>query len=100
MAGYLIVPAQPPLPADSNLPFHPDAGSQTSILISESVVGFKVAATRQNAGRSLKATTGGGPPAVPPGGANSPAATGCASVIVVFGRANDARLPQVAAQQG
>jgi hypothetical protein len=80
------------------LRFHPDAGSQTSILMSESLVGFNVAATRQNAGRSLKATTGGGPPVVSPGGVNLPAATGCASVIVVFGNASDAMLSQVVAQ--
>ena len=47
-----MLPFQPPLPTARNLPFQPDAGSQTSILMSESAVGLSVAATRQNAGRS------------------------------------------------
>src|SRR5262245_3700492 len=50
-AGYGMVPAQPPLPTASNLPFQPDAGSQISTLMSESLVGISVAVTRQNAGR-------------------------------------------------
>jgi hypothetical protein len=55
-----MTPAQPPLPTAWNLPFHAvsaaaapsarGAGSQTSILMSESLVGVSVAATRQNAG--------------------------------------------------
>ena len=47
-------------------------------VLSESEDGFRVAWTRQNAGRSLK-----GPPRAPAGGWNVPAATVCASVIVV-----------------
>src|ERR1700674_949419 len=46
-----MVPAQPPLPTASNLPSQPWVGNQTSILISESDVGFNVAATRQRAGK-------------------------------------------------
>ena len=45
-----MVPAHPPLPTAWNFPFQPDAGSQTSILMSESPDGVSVAATRQNAG--------------------------------------------------
>src|SRR5438046_2705092 len=91
-----MVPAHPPLPTAWNLPFQPDAGIQTSILMSESLVGFSVAATRQNAGSALNAAPGPRPPRAA-GGVNSPAPTGCASVMVVSGNASDARLSQVAA---
>src|SRR5437870_368214 len=47
----LISPDQPPFPTDCSLPFQPDSGIQTSILISESFEGVKVAATRQYGGR-------------------------------------------------
>ena len=50
---YEIVPAHPPLPTAWNLLFHVLAGSQTSTLISESLEGLRVAATRQNSGSSL-----------------------------------------------
>src|SRR6185436_14674457 len=75
-----------------NLPFHPLAGSHTSILMSESADGLSVAATRQNAGRSAK-----GLPPRPPGCENAPAATASAAVIVACGSACDARLSHVAA---
>jgi hypothetical protein len=42
------------LPTAWNLPFHPAIGSQTSTLMSESLDGWIVAATRQNAGRPRK----------------------------------------------
>src|SRR5688572_9523121 len=75
-----MLPFHPPLPVAWNLPFHPEAGSHTSILISESGDGLSVAATRQNAGRSANCAP---PPRPPPcGGVNAPAATGCAIVIV------------------
>ena len=45
-----MVPAQPPLPTASYLPFQSVAGSQISALISESLVGVMVVVTRQNAG--------------------------------------------------
>ena len=82
MAGYAIAPLKAPLPTAWNLPFQPDAGIQTSILISESRVGFSVAATRQNAGRAREAS------AALPGGVKGPASTACASVIVAFGSAS------------
>jgi hypothetical protein len=81
-----------------NFPFQPDAGIQTSILMSESVDGFSVAATRQNAGRPLAACTkvaGAGVPPAAIGIVNAPASTARASVIVVFGSASDARLSHV-----
>ncbi len=58
------------------------AGSHTSMLIAESLLGRSVAATRQNAGRS--AYGAGGPPRPLPvaGGTNAPAATSWASVTV------------------
>src|SRR5436309_1192958 len=88
-----MAPDHPPFPTASNLPFHPDAGNQTSILISESRLGLNVAATRQNAARSLKAVWPGPPPRPPgaDGGTNAPAATDCAIVIVVSGTRSDAR---------
>src|SRR5262245_22017856 len=85
-----MVPAHAPLPTDSNLPFHPDSGSHTSIFISESCVGLNVAATRQNDGRPLKASA----PRVPRGGVKPPGATGCASVIVELGSARDFTVSQ------
>src|SRR5580692_1842994 len=44
------VPAQPPLPACRYLPFQPESGSQSSNLISESLVGRAVAWMAQCAG--------------------------------------------------
>src|ERR1700677_3137083 len=90
-----MAPTHPPLPTPWNFPFHPSDGSQTSILMSESLLGRKVAATRQKAGRLLGETGDGMNP--PPGMLNAPAATVCASVMVVSGSARDARLSQVAA---
>jgi hypothetical protein len=81
-----------------NFPFQPDAGIQTSILMSESVDGFNLAATRQNAGRPLAACTkavGGGVPPAAMGIVSAPASTARASVIVVFGSTKDARLSHV-----
>jgi hypothetical protein len=46
-------------------------GSQNSVLISESVVGFKVAATRQNVGRFASMALG----FVAPGGTKLPVTT-------------------------
>ncbi len=71
----------------SNLPFQFD-GSHTSTLISESLEGVSVSATRQNAGRSLK--FGAGPR--PAGATKSPAPTEAASVTVAFVSFNDAML--------
>src|SRR6476646_1383160 len=86
-------PANPPVPCPRYLPFQPVSGSHTSILISESLAGLIVAATRQNAGRFF--TEAGG--SLAPGGINAPVATGCADVMVVSGRFSVARLSQVAA---
>src|SRR5580700_397109 len=79
-----MIPAHAPFPTDCSLPFQPPPGIQTSILISESLVGFRVAATRQNAGRLLYTAPAFGPR---PGGAgNAPASTGIARVMAACGK--------------
>ena len=75
-----MAPLNAPLPTAMNFPFQPAAGSQTSILMSESCVGFNVAATRQNAGSDRN-----GCAFAAAGGVNEPASTPTASVIVVAG---------------
>jgi hypothetical protein len=70
------------------LSFQPEAGSQTSNLISESLVGFATPSTRQKAGMS---TAGAGCPG-PDGGLNVPAATDVADVIVASFRVRAVRL--------
>ena len=91
----------PPLPTPINFPFQLEAGIQTSNLISESVEGLVITATRQKAGRSLAATL-----VMPPresgdgkgdGGVNAPAETIWAKVIVVFGSLSAIRLSQAVA---
>ena len=82
---YWIEPPQAPFPTCRNLPFQPDIGSQISDLMSESLDGLIVSATRQNAGRLAAAAA---PP--PPGGTNLPAATGIADVTVEFGSLSEA----------
>src|SRR5687767_5057776 len=87
-----MLPFHPPLPTACSLPFQPAAGSQTSILMSDSFVGVSVAATRQNDGRSASAA-----PPRPPACASAPAATTCADVTVPFVIFAVVRLSQVAA---
>src|ERR1700693_6245087 len=86
MASKLIDPAQPPLPTAWYFPFQSEAGSQTSILISESLLGFSVAATWQYAGKPVRA--------------EAPAATSRAEVTAICGEDNEARLSQDAASTG
>ena len=75
-----------------------EAGNQTSILMSESLVGFKVAATRQKDGRlAYTAPPRPAPPRLATGGVNAPAATVWAAVMVVSGRARAVRPSQDAA---
>src|SRR5258708_2896444 len=87
----------PPVPFPWKLPFQPAAGIQTSILMSESLVGLSVAVTRQNAGRFLNGAVGSPRPPPPAGGVKAPAATVAAEVIVVFGNDREARLSHDAA---
>src|SRR5579864_3279911 len=82
---WSIIPANPPLPIPCSLPFHPETGSQTSSLMSESGAGFASATTRQNAGRLLYKGGRSVPLNGEGGPSNVPAATVCASVIVVLG---------------
>src|SRR6478609_7236366 len=81
----LIIPANPPLPRPCSLPFQPAAGSQTSILMSESDVGFACATTRQNAGRVLYKPELSSPASGSGGPEKLPAAILCAEVIVAPG---------------
>jgi hypothetical protein len=74
------------------------SGIHTSILMSESVDGFNVAATRQNAGSCLKSAAGSASPRPVTGDENAPAATDCANVIVVFGNESGWSLSQTAAR--
>src|SRR2546426_12840554 len=76
-------PLHPPLPAASSFPFHPAAGIQTSILISESEDGLIVAMMRQNAG-SVANTAAADDGGVDAGSVKWPASTDSAVVIVVF----------------
>src|SRR5205809_1511795 len=75
-------------------------GSHTSILISESLEGLKVAVTRQNVGSCLKTAFSCAAPRPPSGSENCPAATAWADVMVVFSSESDFRLSQAAAATG
>src|SRR5580765_6955409 len=75
-------------------------GSHTSTLMSESLLGVSVAATRQNSGKSLYGFVRASPRRPPSGGANLPDATTSARVIVAAFNAVAARLSQVAATAG
>src|SRR5262245_3970518 len=88
-----MFPAQPPLPTAWNFPFQASAGSQTSILMSESDEGVSVAATRQKAGSCLNCDTG----EPVPGRVNSPAGTIWAKVSEVFGIVSEDKLAHDAA---
>src|SRR6266576_4660348 len=87
-----MTPPHPPFPTAWNFPFQPDAGIQTSTLMSESLVGLSVAATRQNAGRFLNGSLCAAPPPCVAGVTNAPMATDSAIEIVVLGSASDLRL--------
>src|SRR4051794_13818935 len=58
--------------------------------MSESLDGFRVAATRQNAGRSANGCAADGGAAAP-ASVNAPGPTVCARVMVVFGSVREAR---------
>src|SRR5262245_10814319 len=89
MAASAIDPVNAPLPTARNFPFQLAAGNQSSILMSESLDGRSVVATRQKAGscanvRGFGGATDGssGDPSVD--GTKPPAGTSRASVIVTF----------------
>src|SRR6476660_7483090 len=91
-----MTPAHPPLPTAWYLLFQLDAGSHTSILISESLDGLSVAATRQKEGSCLNALFCCAAPRPVAGTENWPAATVSADVMVPFSSESDLRLSQVA----
>src|SRR5438477_7954203 len=65
--------------------------------MSESLDGFSVAATRQNAGSCLNAAVCCAAADAAPGGENAPAATGAAAAIFASGNASDATASQLEA---
>src|SRR5262249_47178986 len=103
-----MLPAQAPFPTACNFPFQPEpgapepcaeaAGSQTSILMSESLDGVSVAATRQNAGRFEKASAPR--PPRPAGGVNCFAPTDCAGVTATWACGKVDRVSQGAPMAG
>src|ERR1700680_3715364 len=98
-----MTPPKPPLPTASNVPFQPEIGIHTSILMSESLDGDRVAVTRQKAGRVANWVNAGCPPIPEPpnvGGVKVPGSTVFADAIVVLGNLIEARLSQDAARTG
>src|SRR4029077_14585282 len=89
-----MAPFHAPLPTAWYFEFQFSAGSQTSILMSESLDGLAVSATRQNAGRSANALPPR--PARPPGCVNAPAATTWTESTVASASESDFRLSHVA----
>src|SRR2546427_10469506 len=87
-------PAQPPLPTAWNFPFQFASGIHTSILISESLDGFSVAAPLQNAGSCLKIAFCSAATGPCPGRENCPAPPDCPTVIAGSPRARDFTLPK------
>src|SRR5215472_7573866 len=82
-----MVPAHPPLPIIWNLLFQLSAGSQSSILISESADGLSVAATRQCAGSITGAWVPRPPPAPRPAACAGAPAAGVAGAAPLDGGA-------------
>jgi hypothetical protein len=95
---YRRLPVNAPFPTAWSFPFHPSAGIQTSTLMSESLEGVSVAATRQNAGSAAycRACPSDSDRPGGIGGVNAPAATTSAVVIVPSGSNSDARLSHAA----
>src|ERR1700690_3105273 len=83
-----MLPAKPPLPVPLKRSFQPDWGIQISTRMSESGLGFSVAATRQKAGRSVSG--------LPVGGRKVPEVTSSALVMVVCGNCKAVRPSQLA----
>src|SRR5262245_41880260 len=84
MSPWLMLPAKPPLPTPRKFPFQPSVGSQTSNLISESLVGLIAPTTLRKAGRLLNGSVPGNTNE-PAGGLNAPAATVSTDAIATFG---------------
>src|SRR5262245_46723002 len=91
-----MLPAKPPLPTPRKFPYQPSIGSQTSNLISESLVGLITPTTLRKAGKPLKGSVPGNTNA-PAGGLNAPAATVSTETIAVFGSLRSASGSRVCA---
>src|SRR4051812_30545125 len=89
-----MTPWKPPPPVPRNLPFHVVLGSQTSILMAESLIGVSVAVTRQKAGRPLSVAGG------VVGVTKTPVSLSAADVIVVCCSCRPARFVQGVAAAG
>src|SRR6267378_575624 len=89
-----MMPWKPPPPVPRNLLFHVVLGSQTSILIAESLIGVSVAVTRQKAGRPVSVVGG------VVGATKVPVSLSCADVMVVWVSCRPARLVHGVAAAG
>jgi hypothetical protein len=78
MGTKLMVPANPPLPTVSSLPFQPEAGIQISKWITDTLVGLRTPCTSQKAGSSSMGR--------PLGGVKVPAGIDFAKVMDVSGK--------------
>src|SRR4051812_1038779 len=89
-----MVPWKPPPPVPRKRLFHVVLGSQTSILILESLIGVSVAVTRQKAGRPVSVVGG------VVGVTNVPLSLSAADVMVVCCSCRPLRLVQGVAAAG
>src|SRR5262245_17360476 len=87
-----MTPWKPPPPVPRKRPFQIVLGSQTSILMAESLIGVSVAVTRQNGGSPVSGA--------PPGGTNVPVSLSAADVMVACCSGRLARLVQGVAAAG
>src|SRR3954463_9053322 len=89
-----MTPWKPPPPVPRNLPFHVVLGSQTSILMAESLIGVSVAVIRQTAGRPVSVAGG------VVGVTKVPVSLSAADVMVVCCSCRPARFVQGVAAAG
>src|ERR1700736_398743 len=89
-----MMPWKPPPPVPRNLLFHVVLGSQTSVLMAESLIGVSVAVTRQKAGRPVSVVGG------VVGVTNTPVSLSVADVMVVWCSCRPLRLVQGVAAAG
>src|SRR5882757_326177 len=89
-----MMPWKPPPPVPRNLKFHVVLGSQTSILMAESLIGVSVAVTRQKAGRPVSVVGG------VEGVTKTPLSLSAADVMVVCWSCRPLRLVQGVAAAG
>src|SRR5262245_58604743 len=89
-----MTPWKPPPPVPRNLPFQVVLGSHTSILMAESLIGVRVAVTRQTAGRPVSVVGG------VVGVTKTPLSLSVADVMVVCCSGRPLRLVQGVATAG